>query len=78
MMENRIAHALAWSSMLAFSLSGAAHAQRSGDVRQVSLPEGAVLQAELNERLSSTESRTGDRFSPAAPRPWVHTPCCAK
>jgi hypothetical protein len=63
MLENRRARALAWSSMLVFSLSGAAQAQRSGDRRQVSLPEGTVLRAELNDRLSSTDSRSGDRFT---------------
>jgi hypothetical protein len=44
-------------------MAGAAQAQRAADLRQVSLPEGAVLQAELNDRLSSTASRPGDRFT---------------
>jgi hypothetical protein len=41
-----------------------AQAQRSGySTRQISLPEGTVLKAELNDRLSSTDSRQGDRFT---------------
>jgi hypothetical protein len=49
--------------MLLLSLSGAAHGQRSGNPRQVSLPEGTVLRAELNDRLSSIDSRPGDQFT---------------
>src|SRR5687768_6011531 len=60
---NRLACGLAWSLTLAFFLAGTAQAQRAADRQQVSLPEGSVLQAELNDRLSSTDSRSGDRFT---------------
>jgi hypothetical protein len=63
LMESKTARALVWSSALALSLTGAAHAQRSGYTQQVSLPEGTVLRAELNDRLSSVDSRPGDRFT---------------
>lgn len=63
LMESRADRALAWSSILFLSLAGGAQAQRTADLRQLSLPVGAVLQAELIDRLSSTDSRTGDRFT---------------
>jgi len=63
MMESKTTRALIWSSALALSLSGVAQAQRSGYTRQVSLPQGTVLRAELNDRLSSTDSQPGDRFT---------------
>jgi hypothetical protein len=63
MLESKMARALLWSSALALSLSSMAQAQRSGyTTRQVSLPEGTVLRAELNDRLSSQDNHPGDRF----------------
>jgi hypothetical protein len=63
MRESNGIRALALSSVIAFLLSGAAQAQRSSYSRQVSLPRGTVLRAELNDRLSSVDSRPGDRFT---------------
>lgn len=63
MRVSKTARALVWGSALALSLSGVAQAQRSGYARQVSLPEGTVLKAELNDRLSSQDSHPGDRFT---------------
>jgi len=63
MRESKGVRVLAIGSVLAFLLSGAAQAQRSYDTRQVSLPRGTVLRADLNDRLSSTDSRPGDRFT---------------
>jgi len=63
MMESKTARVMAWSSALVFALSGAASAQRSSYTQQVSLPQGTVLRAELNDSLSSTDSRPGDRFT---------------
>jgi len=63
MMESKTARVLAWSSALAISLSGTASAQRPGYTQQVSLPQGTVLRAELNDTLSSTNSRPGERFT---------------
>jgi hypothetical protein len=48
---------------LAVLLPGAALAQGYGYSQRVSLPQGTVLKAELNDRLSSTSSRPGDRFT---------------
>jgi len=63
MFESKMARMLLCSSALALSLSGVAQAQRSGyTTRQTSLPEGTVLKAELNDRLSSVDSHPGDRF----------------
>jgi len=63
MFESKMARTLLCSSALALSLSGMAQAQRSGyTTRQTSLPEGTVLKAELNDRLSSVDSRPGERF----------------
>lgn len=62
-MKTQATRALALSAALALSLTGMAQAQRSGTTRQVSLPSGTVLRAELNDRLSSTDSRPGDRFT---------------
>jgi len=64
MMESKLARVLAWSSALAISLSGTASAQRAGYTHQVSLPPGTVLKAELNDTLSSTNSRPGERLRP--------------
>src|SRR5690242_12739566 len=50
-------------SALAVSLGGAALAQPCSSVERVSLPEGTVLRAQLNDPLSSTSSRRGDRFT---------------
>jgi hypothetical protein len=63
MRESKGVRVLAIGSVLAFLLAGAAQAQRSYSPRQVSLPRGTVLRAELNDRLSSTDSRPGDRFT---------------
>jgi len=63
MFESKGVRALALSSALTVMLTGAALAQRSGYSRRVSLPSGTVLRAELNDRLSSTESRPGERFT---------------
>jgi len=63
MMESKTARVMAWSSALLFALSGAASAQRTGYTQQVSLPQGTVLRAELNDTLSSTNSRPGERFT---------------
>lgn len=63
MFQHTTVRALSWSVALALSLSGVAQAQRSGYSRQMNLPEGTVLQAELNDRLSSVDSRPGDRFT---------------
>jgi len=63
MLQSKMARALLCSTALALSLSGMAQAQRPGyTTRQVSLPEGTVLRAELNDRLSSVDSHPGDRF----------------
>jgi len=63
MIESKMVRVLLCSSALAFSLSGAAQAQRPGySTRQMSLPEGTVLKAELNDRISSVDSHPGDRF----------------
>ena len=51
------------TSALVFSLSGVTLAQPYGYTDQVSLSEGTVLKAELNDALSSTSSRPGDRFT---------------
>lgn len=61
--ENKTAHALVCSFALALSVAGAAQAQRSGYTQEVSLSEGTVLRAELKDRLSSVDSRPGDRFT---------------
>lgn len=61
--ESTTTRALVWSFALALSLAGAAQAQRSGYARQVSLPQGTVLRAELKDRLSSLDSRPGERFT---------------
>lgn len=63
MIETRTTRPLAWGLALAFLLPGAAQAQRYPETRQVSLPEGTVLRAELTDRLSSTTSQAGDRFT---------------
>jgi len=63
MMESKGFRALAFSMALAFSLPAMALAQRGGYTQRVSLPQGAVLKAQLNDRLSSTSSRPGDRFT---------------
>src|SRR5262249_17775153 len=63
MFVSKAARALALSSALAVSLSSMASAQRYGYGRQVSLPQGTVLRAELNDRLSSLDNRPGDRFT---------------
>jgi len=63
MMDSKGVRALAWSIALAFSLPAVALAQPSGYTQQVSLPQGTVLKAKLNDRLSSTSSRPGDRFT---------------
>src|SRR5947209_3864927 len=63
MRESKGVRVLALSAVLAFLLSGVAQAQRSSYSRQVSLPRGTVLRAELSDRLSSTDSRPGDRFT---------------
>jgi hypothetical protein len=63
MRESKGVRALAVTSALAFLLSGAALAQPSYSARQVSLPRGTVLRADLNDRLSSMDSRPGDRFT---------------
>jgi len=63
MMRSRATRALLWSSAIALSLSGVAQAQRYGYTRQISLPEGTVLRAELNDSLSSINSQPGDRFT---------------
>jgi len=65
MVESKMFRALLCSSALALSLSGVAQAQaqRPGyTTRQISLPEGTVLKAELSDRLSSVDSQPGDRF----------------
>jgi hypothetical protein len=65
MIDSKMVRALLCSSALALALSGAAQAQvqRPGySTRQMSLPEGTVLKAELNDRISSVDSRPGDRF----------------
>jgi hypothetical protein len=63
MLQSKMARTLLCSSVLALSLSSMAQAQRSGySTRQVSLPEGTVVRAELNDRLSSVDSHPGDRF----------------
>jgi len=63
MFESKMVRVLLCSSALALSLSGVAQAQRPGyTTRQMSLPEGTVLKAELNDRLSSVDSHPGDRF----------------
>jgi len=65
MFESKMVRVLLCSSALALSLSGVAQAQaqRPGyTTRQMSLPEGTVLKAELNDRLSSVDSQPGDRF----------------
>lgn len=63
MLEGKMARAIWWTSALALSLSSVAQAQRPGySTRQVSLPEGTVLRAELNDRLSSQDNHPGDRF----------------
>jgi hypothetical protein len=61
--RNRLGRLLLVSGALAILISGAALAQRRSSVRRVSLPKGTVLRAELNDKLSSTDSRTGDRFA---------------
>jgi hypothetical protein len=48
---------------LAVFLPGAVLAQGYGHSQRVSLPQGTVLKAELNDRLSSTSNRPGDRFT---------------
>jgi len=63
MMESKGVRVLAWSIALAFSLPVVALAQRGGYTQRVSLPQGTVLKAQLNDRLSSTSSRPGDRFT---------------
>jgi len=63
MLESKTTRVMAWSAALAFALSGTASAQRYGTTRQVSLPQGTVLRAELKDNLSSTDSRPGDRFT---------------
>jgi len=63
MMRSKATRALLWSSAIALSLSGVAQAQRNGYTRQISLPEGTVLRAELNDSLSSINSQPGDRFT---------------
>src|SRR5579862_9340607 len=63
MRESNGVRVLAIGSVLAFLLTGAAQAQRPDYARQVSLPRGTVLRADLNDRLSSTDSRPGDRFT---------------
>jgi len=63
MLQSKMARTLLCSSALALSLSGMAQAQRSAySTRQISLPEGTVIRAELNDRLSSVDSHPGDRF----------------
>jgi len=65
MVESKMFRALLCSSALALSLSGVAQAQaqRPGyTTRQISLPEGTVLKAELSDRLSSVDNHPGDRF----------------
>jgi len=65
MVESKMFRALLCSSALALSLSGVAQAQaqRPGyATRQISVPEGTVLKAELSDRLSSVDSQPGDRF----------------
>jgi len=63
MLQSKMARTLLCSSALALSLSGMAQAQRSAySTRQVSLPEGTVIRAELSDRLSSVDSHPGDRF----------------
>jgi len=63
MLQSKMARTLLCSSALALSLSGMAQAQRSAySTRQISLPEGTVLRAELSDRLSSVDSNPGDRF----------------
>jgi hypothetical protein len=63
MTKSAAARAATLGTLLAFSLTGVAQAQRNGYARQVSLPEGTVLRAELNESLSSVSSRPGQRFT---------------
>jgi hypothetical protein len=63
MLQHRTGRALAWGAALALSLTGVAQAQRSGTTRQTTLPTGTVLRAELNDTLSSTDSRPGDSFT---------------
>jgi len=63
MLQSKMARTLLCTSALALSLSGMAQAQRSAySTRQISLPEGTVIRAELNDRLSSLDSHPGDRF----------------
>jgi hypothetical protein len=63
MRQSNCVRALAFSSVLAILFTGVAQAQRYDYTREVSLPRGTVLKAELNDRLSSIDSRTGDRFT---------------
>jgi len=74
MNQTRGVWVLALSSAFALTLSGAAQAQRSeyrgaeqtqrySSGQQVSLPQGTVLKVRLDDRLSSTNSRVGDRFT---------------
>jgi hypothetical protein len=63
MVESKIVRAFVCSSALALSLAGIGQAQRpTYTTRQMSLPEGTVLKAELNDRISSVDSHPGDRF----------------
>jgi len=63
MLQSKMARTLMCTSALALSLSSMAQAQRSTySTRQVSLPEGTVLRAELTDRLSSVDNHPGDRF----------------
>lgn len=63
MIRTNAARGLVLTAVLALSLTTAVSAQGYRNYRTISLPDGAVLKAELEDRLSSTQARRGDRFT---------------
>jgi Copper amine oxidase N-terminal domain len=59
------ARVLSLTAALALSMTTAASAQGYRNTQTIALAQGAVLKAELNDRLSSTQARRGDRFTAA-------------